>query len=161
MPSMKNGKPSKRQHRFMEAIAHDPAFARKVKVPQKVGRDYVAADKAAGLFKRKDPPMAKSKSKGMMSESGMSPRKAMASGLHEADTGGSGAFGVKSFTEAQGHAGPHPDETAGTGRKGHMEDGDRAIGDPVMHTKGHHPAQAAPRHGPTHVDGYGMSDHYK
>lgn len=104
--------------------------------------------------------MAK-KSKGMMSESGMSPRKAMASGMHEADTGGSGAFGVKSFTEAQGHAGPHPDETAKTGHKGHMEDSDRAIGDPVMHSKNHHPAQAAPRHGPTHVDGYGMSDHYK
>lgn len=99
--------------------------------------------------------MAKHKSDGMAGEKGMSPRKAMAS-----DTGSDG-FGVKSFSEAQGHAGEHPDETMGTGRKGHMEDGDRAIGDSVHHTKGHLPAQAAPMHGPTHVGGYGMSEHYK
>jgi len=34
------------QHRMMEAVAHDPAFAAKVKVPQAVGKEYVAADKA-------------------------------------------------------------------------------------------------------------------
>ena len=36
---------SKKQHNFMEAIAHSPAFAKKVGVPQSVGKDFVAADK--------------------------------------------------------------------------------------------------------------------
>jgi hypothetical protein len=36
---------SAKQHKFMEAIAHSPAFAKKVGVPQSVGKDFVAADK--------------------------------------------------------------------------------------------------------------------
>lgn len=32
------------QHRFMEAIAHNPEFARKANVPQSVGREFVAHD---------------------------------------------------------------------------------------------------------------------
>ncbi len=32
----------------MEAVAHDPAFAKKAGIPQKVGKDFVAADKAKG-----------------------------------------------------------------------------------------------------------------
>ena len=43
----------RKQHNFMEAIAHSPAFAKKVGVPQKVGRDFANADKAAGKFKPK------------------------------------------------------------------------------------------------------------
>lgn len=39
MPSV-----SAKQHRFMEAVAHDPKFAAKVAVPQSVGADFVAAD---------------------------------------------------------------------------------------------------------------------
>lgn len=34
------------QHRLMEAVAHDPAFAKKAGIPQKVGEDFAAADKA-------------------------------------------------------------------------------------------------------------------
>jgi hypothetical protein len=30
---------------FMEAVSHNPAFAKKVGVPQSVGRDFVKADK--------------------------------------------------------------------------------------------------------------------
>lgn len=44
---------TRRQHNFMEAIAHDPKFARKVGVAQKVGKDFAAADKKAGKFKAK------------------------------------------------------------------------------------------------------------
>lgn len=40
MPS-KSGK----QHRLMAAVAHNKAFAKKVGVPQSVGREYVKADK--------------------------------------------------------------------------------------------------------------------
>lgn len=39
---------SAKQHRLMEAAAHDAAFARKVGVPQKVAREFVSADKAKG-----------------------------------------------------------------------------------------------------------------
>lgn len=33
------------QHRLMEAVAHSPAFAKKVGIPQKVGKEFAAADK--------------------------------------------------------------------------------------------------------------------
>jgi hypothetical protein len=36
---------SKKQHNFMAAIAHNPAFAKKVGVPQSVGKDFNEADK--------------------------------------------------------------------------------------------------------------------
>ena len=36
---------SKKQHNFMAAIAHNPAFAKKVGVPQSVGKDFNDADK--------------------------------------------------------------------------------------------------------------------
>lgn len=39
MPS-KSGK----QHRFMEMVAHDPAAAKRVGVPQSVGKDFAMAD---------------------------------------------------------------------------------------------------------------------
>ena len=34
----------------MEAVAHSPEFARKVGIPQKVGKDFAAADKSAKHF---------------------------------------------------------------------------------------------------------------
>jgi hypothetical protein len=37
---------SAKQHRFMEAVAHSPEFAKKAGVPQSVGKDFAAADKA-------------------------------------------------------------------------------------------------------------------
>lgn len=40
---------SKAQHNFMEAVAHSPDFARKAGVPQKVGKDFAAADKSANI----------------------------------------------------------------------------------------------------------------
>ena len=36
---------SKKQHNFMAAIAHNPAFAKKVGVPQSVGKEFNNADK--------------------------------------------------------------------------------------------------------------------
>ena len=36
---------SKKQHNFMEAVAHNPSFAKKVGVPQSVGSDFAKADK--------------------------------------------------------------------------------------------------------------------
>jgi hypothetical protein len=36
---------SKKQHNFMAAVAHSPAFAKKAGVPQSVGKEFVNADK--------------------------------------------------------------------------------------------------------------------
>lgn len=44
---------SKKQHNFMEAVAHSPKFAKKAGVPQSVGRDFVAADKLVQRPKNK------------------------------------------------------------------------------------------------------------
>jgi len=45
---------SKKQHNFMEAIAHSPSFAKKVGVPQKVGKDFANADKGRKFSKGGD-----------------------------------------------------------------------------------------------------------
>jgi hypothetical protein len=50
---------SKKQHNFMAAIAHSPSFAKKVGVPQSVGKDFSAADKGRKFSKGGS--MAKSK----------------------------------------------------------------------------------------------------
>ena len=44
MPSV-----SGKQHRFMEMVAHNPAAAKRVGVPQSVGKDFVAADKGKAV----------------------------------------------------------------------------------------------------------------
>lgn len=36
---------SAKQHRFMEAVAHNPSFAKKAGIPQSVGKDFSNADK--------------------------------------------------------------------------------------------------------------------
>ena len=56
---------SKKQHNFMEAVAHSPAFAKKAGVPQSVGKDFSAADKGrkfskGGDMKHEDVKMDKS-----------------------------------------------------------------------------------------------------
>lgn len=38
---------SPKQARTMRAAAHDPGFARKMEIPQKVAREFVRADKRA------------------------------------------------------------------------------------------------------------------
>ena len=42
---------SAKQHRFMEAIAHNPQFAKQAGVPQSVGQDFVEADKRKKMAK--------------------------------------------------------------------------------------------------------------
>ena len=42
---------SKAQHNFMAAIAHSPSFAKKVGVPQSVGKDFNQADKGRKFSK--------------------------------------------------------------------------------------------------------------
>jgi len=50
---------SKKQHNLMEAVAHNAAFAKKVGIPQSVGKDFSAADKgkkfrSGGMMKHDD-----------------------------------------------------------------------------------------------------------
>jgi len=45
---------SKKQHNIMEAIAHSPSFAKKVGIPQSVGKDYAEADKGRKFSKGGD-----------------------------------------------------------------------------------------------------------
>ena len=46
MPSV-----SKKQHNLMAMVAHDPKAAKRLKIPQSVGQDYVAADKGKKFSK--------------------------------------------------------------------------------------------------------------
>lgn len=49
MPSV-----SGKQHRFMEMVAHDPAAAKRVGVPQSVGKEFAAADKGKNFAPKKN-----------------------------------------------------------------------------------------------------------
>lgn len=42
---------SDKQHKFMEAVAHSPVFARKTGVSQTVGKEFAKADDKAGITK--------------------------------------------------------------------------------------------------------------
>ena len=48
---------SKKQHNFMAAVAHNPAFAKKVGIPQSVGKDFNDADKGRKFSKGGTMPM--------------------------------------------------------------------------------------------------------
>ena len=77
MPSV-----SKKQHNFMEAIAHSPSFAKKVGVPQSVGKDFSTADKGKKFSKGGDT-MASKMNPGfmaMMAKKKGAPAKKMAGG---------------------------------------------------------------------------------
>ena len=45
---------SKKQHNFMAAVAHNPAFAKKAGVPQSVGKDFSSADQGRKFAKGGD-----------------------------------------------------------------------------------------------------------
>lgn len=48
MPSV-----SKAEHRLMQAVAKSPEFAKKVGIPQKVGKEFTAEDRKLGKYKPK------------------------------------------------------------------------------------------------------------
>jgi len=74
---------SKKQHNFMAAMANSPSFAKKVGVPQSVGKDFNNADKGKS-FKKGGDTMAKMNPFMAMiakkKEAGKMPAKKMASG---------------------------------------------------------------------------------
>lgn len=77
MPSV-----SKKQHNFMAAIANSPSFAKKVGIPQSVGKDFTTADKGRKFSKGGDT-MASKMNPGfmaMMAKKKGAPAKKMAGG---------------------------------------------------------------------------------
>jgi hypothetical protein len=69
---------SKKQHNFMEAIAHNPSFAKKVGIKQSVGQEFSAADKGK---KFKGGGMAKEDMKMDMAQDKKMVKKAV--GMHD------------------------------------------------------------------------------
>jgi len=89
-----------KQHKFMEAIAHSPSFAKKVGVPQSVGKDFSTADKGKTFKKGGD--MA------TMDPKMMAMKSAKRRGASMAPTGmaGMGGMGMKNVsTEAYATSG--------------------------------------------------------
>ena len=86
MPSV-----SKKQHKFRAAIAHNPAFAKKVGIPQSVGMDFNKADKGK-TFKgggmndmKQDMPMMKKVAKEEVKAHEKSMHKMAGGGVTRAD----------------------------------------------------------------------------
>ena len=67
---------SKKQHNFMEAVAHSPAFAKKAGVSQKVGKEFAKADKGRTFAKGGDMKSKKMAMGGTATGAAMDPRKA-------------------------------------------------------------------------------------
>jgi hypothetical protein len=44
---------SPKQARLMAGVAHNPAFAKKVGISQKVGKEFNQADKGTGILRKK------------------------------------------------------------------------------------------------------------
>ena len=86
---------------------------------------------------------------GYGNEGGVQARKQM--GMGKLDSGASGVAGYPGRGRRES-----PDHAMGTGTKGAMSDAERAIGAPVRHSADHHPAQAAPNHGPGHESKLGF-----
>ena len=73
---------SKKQHNFMAAVANNPSFAKKVGVPQSVGKEFNQADKSRKFSKGGDT-MASKMNAGfmaMMAKKKGAPAKKMAGG---------------------------------------------------------------------------------
>jgi len=84
---------SKKQHRFMEAVAHNPSFAKKVGVPQSVGKDFSNADKGKTFSRGGD--MAAKMDPKMMAMMMAKKRGAMAPRGGMAPSAPSGMMGMK------------------------------------------------------------------
>jgi hypothetical protein len=66
---------SKKQHNFMQAVAHNPSFAKKVGVPQSVGQEFSKADKGR-TFKQGGNMKHEKHHEKKMAMGGMSPKAA-------------------------------------------------------------------------------------
>jgi len=60
---------SSSQHKLMAAVAHNPAFAKKVGIPQKVGKEFAKADKGK-KFKEGGPNLSVSRGEKLPTKQG-------------------------------------------------------------------------------------------
>lgn len=106
---------SKKQHYFMEAVANNPAFARKADIPQSVGREFVQADKGhkfskGGEMKKKMMPMGAGAPAPAMpmrrpmppSDGGMAPPPAPPMGMKKGGSVSSRADGIAKKGKTKG-----------------------------------------------------------
>jgi len=109
---------SAKQHKFMEAIAHSPSFAKKVGVPQSVGKDFSNADKGRKFSKGGDMATKKmAKGGDTTGMSGVNERR----GMTTAKMGKVTAGGIKKFGE-------HSVQTKGHTRGKNMGDSGKTVG---------------------------------
>ena len=104
---------SKKQRNFMAAVAHNPAFAKKVGVPQSVGKDFNEADKGRKFGKG-----------GAMAKKLFGGKETYAEELKEAKALKSGRISEKGFARgerSEGHKGEeNPEKMARRIKSGKM-----------------------------------------
>ena len=94
---------SRKQHNFMAAVANNPSFAKKVGVPQSVGKDFNQADKGRKFSKGGD--MAESKAMAKKEISFMKKKGAPASMIkHEKAEYGMNKGGIATSLKAHAAA---------------------------------------------------------
>ena len=109
---------SKKQHNLMEAVAHNPAFAKKVGIPQSVGKDFSNADKGHKFSKGGDMATKKMASGGStIGTTGVNEKKGMTTQKMGKVTAG----GIKKFGE-------HSVQTKGHTRGKNMGDSGKTVG---------------------------------
>ena len=112
---------SKKQHNLMEAVAHSPAFAKKVGIPQSVGAEFTKADKGR---KFREGGMAESKAMVKKEVSFMKQKGAPKSMIkHEEKE-------MKTAKYAKGG-------TVGASPMGKIKQGNRKFGEHAIQQKGH------------------------
>lgn len=108
---------STKQHNFMMAVAHSPSFAKKVGVPQSVGKDFSTADKNRKFSKGGD--MAESKAMmkkevGFMKKAG-APKSMVKHEMAEAGMKKGGSVGTTKMSAVR-TAAPSRDGVASKGK---------------------------------------------
>ena len=99
---------SKKQHNFMAAIANSPSFAKKVGIPQSVGKDFTTADKGRKFSKggntmaKMNPFMAMIAKKKAGAKAEMPMKKMNMGGMAKGGSASSRADGVASKGKTKG-----------------------------------------------------------
>ena len=97
---------SKKQHNFMAAVAHSPAFAKKAGVPQSVGKEFNQADKGrkfAGGGEMKESKEMMKKEVGFMKKAG-APKSMIKHEMAEAKGMKKGGYAKGGATSLAKHA---------------------------------------------------------
>ena len=114
---------SKKQHKFMQAVAHSPEFAKKAGVPQSVGKEFSNADKGRKFAKGGDMKESKEMVKkeiGFMKKAG-APKSMIKHEMAESKMAKGGATSLAkhaSMPASKAHAGLKAGGSVGTTKMG-------------------------------------------